>query len=67
VNETKLINAVLYLLEEMNKRADEIREELDNKPLSLGKAYLQGKADAYAYVLLTLREALEREEAKDNG
>lgn len=67
MSELKVINALLSVLNDIEARTDELKTEMDGKPLSLGKAYLQGKLDGYAYVMLTLREALEKEEAKENG
>lgn len=56
------LNAIEYLVDEIDAKIEALREETKDKPLSLGKAYSQGKLDAYGFVLVTLKEALTAEE-----
>lgn len=45
-----------YLKKQIEAKVEELREDIKGKPISLTTAYLQGKIDAYNFVLVALRE-----------
>ena len=59
------MNHIEYLLEELEEKGMELREDIMDKPLSLTKAYAQGKLDAYNFVLETLKDGLKAEREED--